>query len=139
MKELLAAKGIVEYEGKVLLLREGKKYSEGTHIGELDFPGGRIAVGEHIEEALLREILEETGTIPKIENFLFSVTSPAIINGEKVNIKRNYFKCRAADNEIKLGKDHDEHIWINPLEYRKHKIIGNLSEVFEKYNQFGKK
>jgi 8-oxo-dGTP pyrophosphatase MutT (NUDIX family) len=44
--------GVIAREGKVLLVRQWDGY---------DFPGGEINLGEKIENALVREVREETG------------------------------------------------------------------------------
>ena len=48
-----AVRGIIERQGKYLLVRE--KY------GDYKFPGGGAEPGETLEETLLREVREETG------------------------------------------------------------------------------
>lgn len=49
--------GISEQENQILFVKQQK----GPHKGKWDFPGGGIEPGEEIEEALRREIREETG------------------------------------------------------------------------------
>lgn len=62
----LGAQGlIVDDASRVLLIRHG--YRPGWH-----FPGGGVERGEEIEEALARELFEETGTV---------ITQPAKLIG----------------------------------------------------------
>lgn len=51
------------WEGKVLVLRS-------RSVGKYCFPGGGIDLGERIEDALRREVKEETGIEIKVERFL---------------------------------------------------------------------
>lgn len=59
-KLFIATKAIVVHNGKVLLLHESGSYQDGTNIGRYDLPGGRLHPGERFDEALRREVLEET-------------------------------------------------------------------------------
>jgi len=60
-KLFIATKALIAYEGKILLLRESGVYQEGTNAGRFDVPGGRLKLGERFDEALRREVFEETG------------------------------------------------------------------------------
>lgn len=54
----VVAAGAVVWQGdEVLLIRRGKA----PRLGEWSIPGGRVEWGETIEDAVHREILEETG------------------------------------------------------------------------------
>ncbi len=53
----VAVGGVVFRDGRVLLVRRGKPPSE----GEWAIPGGSVELGETLQEAVAREILEETG------------------------------------------------------------------------------
>ena len=52
---------IVNGRGEVLLLREAGSYKDGTRPGQYDVPGGRIHEFEMLQNALHREVFEETG------------------------------------------------------------------------------
>ena len=58
-----AAYGLVVKDGKILLVRA-------KNTGKYWFPGGAVEIGETIEDALHREVREETGIEIKVEKFL---------------------------------------------------------------------
>jgi 8-oxo-dGTP diphosphatase len=55
--------GIIVHENKVLLV-------EGKHTQKYAIPGGGIEKGEDIEDALIREIREETGIEAEVGDFI---------------------------------------------------------------------
>jgi len=56
------AYAIIVYEGKILLLTN-------RETGRYTLPGGGIEVGERLEDALKREVLEETGLVVEVGRF----------------------------------------------------------------------
>ena len=66
MNRRVATRGIIVHQGKLLCVK--------LHASEADFwcvPGGGVDVGEPIEQALERELVEETGIRPKVGRLLF--------------------------------------------------------------------
>lgn len=57
---------IVDGEGRVLLTRE----PEGRHLGRWLLPGGGVEHGEHPEQAVIREVREETGLSAEVGDLL---------------------------------------------------------------------
>lgn len=53
----LCAGAVVVYDERLLLVRRG----HGPAAGEWSVPGGRVQAGETMAEAVVREVLEETG------------------------------------------------------------------------------
>ena len=50
---------VLIHEGRVLLIRRGKEPLRGRWV----VPGGTVELGETLEQALVREVLEETGLV----------------------------------------------------------------------------
>ena len=132
-KMFAAVKALISHNEKILLVKESSKYSEGTQEGKFDVIGGRINPGEKIEEALMREVKEETGLQVKIKEAFFVNEVFPIVKGEKWQIIRIFFKCETDQENVHLSQDHDKYIWINPKDYAQYPIIENLIPVFEEY------
>lgn len=62
----LGVYGVFEYEGAILFIKKNR----GPYAGMYDLPGGTIEFHETIDEALKREIKEETGADLKSASFL---------------------------------------------------------------------
>lgn len=59
----ISAYGIIIHEGRVLIVNTRSS-------GKWFFPGGEVEIGEKIEEAIKREVKEETGIKIEVEKFL---------------------------------------------------------------------
>ena len=57
-KDIHVAVAVIVREGRVLIARRPDHVHQG---GLLEFPGGKVEAGETVQQALVREILEETG------------------------------------------------------------------------------
>lgn len=131
----MATKAFIEKNGKILAVREAAEYEEGTNAGKWQIPGGRIEPGENYREALKREIREETGLEISIEEpFTMGEWRPQI-KGDKWQIVAVFFRCKPETDEVEIGEEHTEYIWIEPGKHVKHDFIGNLHQKFEKYIQ----
>ena len=61
-KKFVANKAvIVNPQGKILLVRDARKFDHTQTPGKWDFPGGRMDALESPQEGLLRELKEELG------------------------------------------------------------------------------
>lgn len=63
--------GLIVSGGRALLIRKGR----GPYIGRYDLPGGKVEFGERLEDALQREVFEETGLRSNSVNLIEAVTS----------------------------------------------------------------
>ena len=53
----LVVRAVIEHDGKYLMVQEGKP----SCYGKWSFVGGKVDLGETLEEAMRREVTEETG------------------------------------------------------------------------------
>lgn len=82
---------IIINNGKILLMHRinnGKEY----HV----FPGGGVENGETIEQAVLREVQEETSLVVKIEKLLYHHIYDD-------NTEQFFYLCRYVSGDPKLG------------------------------------
>jgi len=129
----VATKAFILNKGKVLLIRESSAYTDSAHAGKFDLPGGRIKPGEPFDNAIIREVFEETGLSITIGAPFFVNESWPVVCGEQWQIVRIFFECSTESEVVQLSKDHDMYVWIAPQDYTQHKIIENLVPVFERF------
>lgn len=104
-----AAGVFVEYRGTYLLLKRGYAPKQ----GQWDLPGGYIETAEQPEEAVRRELREETGLeVTDIEilsshNTLFGDTPE-----DSKQVLGIYYTCRAPSDQVKLSPENPEHKWV---------------------------
>ncbi|MCH7568350.1 MAG: NUDIX domain-containing protein [Nanoarchaeota archaeon] len=132
-KLFVATKAFIKHNGKILLLKESPKYKDGTNIGKYDVPGGRVEPGQHFQESLIREIKEETGLSVRIGKPFHVGEWRPFVKGEKWQIVGTFFECEAESNDVQLGEDHEEFLWIDPKDYQNYNLIETIKPAFKSY------
>ena len=94
-------------EQQQIILIRGKKFKDRYVV-----PGGHIEIGEEMEEALRREIREETGL--EVCDIKLIGLQEAIF--PEFHVKSKHFiyidyVCRALPGEVKLNEESEEYIW----------------------------
>lgn len=80
-------------KGEILVARRAKDPAKGTY----DLPGGFIDVGETAENAVKREIMEETNLDVISLKYLFSIPNIYVYSGFEVHTVDIFFKCNVDD------------------------------------------
>lgn len=110
----LGVKAIIQNpEGKILLLQTPDRKIEKAYW---DIPGGRVHKNESVENALKREIYEETGLqhVNRIEPFVMTLSTIRIpvTNGD-VRLIFSVFLCEVVgDASIRLSAEHIYFEWV---------------------------
>lgn len=103
------------------------KRKEGEGLLRWQFPGGEIKSFETDEQAVIREVLEETACHVAIEKFIGSRTHPYT---KKII---SYWGCTYIEGEISISDDDLEEVkWVNKNELTKY----FTTSVFDAINDF---
>ena len=124
---------IVDKEGKVLILREAATYGEGTQRGRYHMPGGRVEPGEPFEEALKREVMEETGLTVTIGRPIYVGEWHPVIKGEERQIIATFFICEPTSQTVRLSDEHDDYQWIAPAKRHEFDIMDPEDKVIDRF------
>lgn len=129
MQYHLAVKGIIKRsDGKILVLKRSSEDDHKPNVWET--VGGGMDREETPQEALQREILEETGLMVKVEQ-PFNVFTFKKDTGEfKVGIT---FLCNFVSGEVKLSHEHSDFRWIDPKEFAEMESVPSLHEEIARY------
>ena len=92
---------IINEKGELLVERRAKEPAKGT----LDLPGGFADCNETAEEAVAREVLEETGLKINSASYLFSVPNVYLYSGMNIHTLDLFFLCQAENGEQALAAD----------------------------------
>jgi ADP-ribose pyrophosphatase YjhB (NUDIX family) len=110
---------------KVLLVERGKA----PHDGLWGLPGGVVEVGETLEEAVTREVLEETSVVVRPTEFLQVFNS---INREEDKVRTHYilfeFLCEYVSGEVEPGDDAPDARWVSIDDLDSVNIMGFTKE-----------
>lgn len=115
---ILAASVAVFRNGKVLVAKRTRPPARGAY----SLPGGRVEVGERLEDAALRELQEEVGVTAAI--IAFNQHVEIIERAELGDVVAHFvvasFVARWIAGEAQAGDEAEDPIWVLP------EMVGNL-------------
>lgn len=115
-------------KGKVFILkRTHTSHSEGAWC----LPGGKIDYGQTVEQAVAKELFEETSLNCLSSRFLFYQDSLPEIEGDMHCINL-YFECTVS-GDIALNEESGEYAWIGENDINKYDIAFRNDEALIRY------
>lgn len=111
---------VVCFEGKFLLLKRNNPPVK----GEWWVPGGRIRKGEALEDAVRREVLEETGLKCKV------IRQVGVINQlfPECHTVSVYYLVEATSSEVRINEEHSAYRWFTKLPEGCHPYVRTMVE-----------
>jgi 8-oxo-dGTP diphosphatase len=111
---------ITDESGRLLLILRGHEPGKGLW----SIPGGRIEPGETDAQALVREMLEETGLIVTCGPLLGAVERPGL-GGAVIEIRD--YQAIVTGGELMPGDDADDARWVTAAEAAQMDAAGQLT------------
>ncbi|MBD3107444.1 NUDIX domain-containing protein [Bacillus sp. AGMB 02131] len=106
MEIVVALKGIVIHEGKILIVQRAGNDDIGA--GTWECVGGKLEFGEDLETALHREIQEESGLDVKVGRILYATTFQTSLSRQVVILT---YLCTSRGSEVNLSDEHADYLW----------------------------
>lgn len=130
-KKPILGVGALIYDGdRVLLVQRGNEPLKGFW----SLPGGAVEPGEKLEQALLREVLEETSLVVRIVRF--GEIFERIMPDSAGNIEYHYvlldYVCEIVEGEPRPGSDSADVRWFRPEELNTVPVTSGTLEVIER-------
>jgi len=118
--------GVLIHEGRVLLIRRGKEPLRGRWV----VPGGTVEIGETLEQALVREMAEETDLAVRPGEVL---TVFDRIHREDDIVQYHYvivdYLCELVSGTARAGSDAEAIAWAFPAELGDYDLPQKADEV----------
>ncbi len=129
-RPIVGVGAVIMQDGKVVLIK--RRYE--PLKGQWSLPGGGVEVGETLEAAVAREMLEETGLEvevgPVIEVF------DRIMRDEDQRVRYHYvlvdYLCWPVAGELQAGSDVDDAVLVDPADLKAYNLTTKATAVIER-------
>jgi 8-oxo-dGTP diphosphatase len=126
-RPFLAVSAAIFRDGRVLIVRRARPPANGLYT----LPGGGVELGETLEQAVIREVCEETAL--KIEPIGLVGFRQAIAHDGAGRVERHFvilpFAARWIAGEISLNEELAEAHWLRPAELAELKTTEGLAGI----------
>jgi 8-oxo-dGTP diphosphatase len=130
-KFFVAGHALIEHKNKYLVTRRSKLSSYMPL--KWDIPGGIVEPGETLEEAIHREVNEETGLEIQIARVIYVYS-----NRDQIPVRQTFqavYLCKFSQGEIRLNpSEHDSYKWLNYDNIASLDVIDFLRELVKAYH-----
>lgn len=118
---------VVEREGKILLIRRGREPFRGRYA----LPGGFVEYGERLEDAVLRELREETGLVGRVVDLLCVRSDPE--RDPRGHVVSVVFVVHPESERVTAGDDASHAGWVAPDESVLGQMAFDHGEILREY------
>lgn len=126
-RPFLAVSAAILRDGKVLIVRRARKPALGVYT----LPGGVVEAGETLEQAIVREVKEETAL--DIAPVTLAGHREVVIRDDEGRVERHFvilcFAARWLGGEPALNEELDEARWVDPAELAGLKTTDGLADI----------
>ncbi|SLM30942.1 NUDIX hydrolase [Desulfamplus magnetovallimortis] len=131
----LAVGAVVFKDQEILLVKRGNAPAKGIWA----IPGGSVKLGETLNQAAQREVLEETGITIKAGEPVYSFES--IEYDEKGAVKFHYYivdmEAEYLDGDVIPGDDADDAAWVSADDLKNLNVNQKTLELLQQKYSFG--
>lgn len=114
-------------QGRLLLVRRANEPGRGLW----SLPGGRVEPGESDEQAVTRELAEETGMTVSVDRHVGTVTRSAP-EGSVFDI--HDYACRCVAGSLRAGDDADDARWCDAASLATLPVVDGLIDALTAWN-----
>lgn len=119
--------GVVLHDGAVLLVKRARE----PLAGQWSLPGGAVELGETLEEAVVRELREETGLTVRVVELVEAFER--LSRDEADRLRYHYvlldYLCEPVSGSLQAGSDVTAAAWVRPEEFAAYQLSPKATAV----------